>query len=250
MTSKNKLMKLPSDILLLIKDYLFPGDVANFEYTSPLLWRCMFKNNSWLRHAKEIDTTVEICGQPHRQYCTPLLIGNNLSSFRTGGSNEGLYFILLGGDYSGDLTHDTKTFFASLHDDHQYNAKKQEIKFKSGLTVNVSEVMSGTEEPRLPMRKLFPRRKDFRLEYLFLNEASPMIRTLAPPNIIGINGPSKKRRDVRYGCVLHLSYARGIIQCIILDKGTIKELIVDERGPGVDMRDGLKLIKSMHFCDP
>ncbi|CRG92941.1 hypothetical protein PISL3812_10032 [Talaromyces islandicus] len=237
-------------ILLLIKDYLVPGDVANFDNTSSLLWTCMFKNDSWLRHAATFDTTVEVCDHRHRQYCTPLLMGNNLSGFRPGRPNVGLYFILLAGDYSGDLRYDTEIFFTSLHDDHQYNKKKQEIKFKSGLTVNVSEVMSGTDEPRLPVQKLFPRRKDFRLEYIFLNEASPMIRTLTPPGIIGINGPSTKRRDVRYGCVLHLSYQGGIMQFLIKDKGTIKNLIVDKRGPGVDMRDHLKLIMSIHFCDP
>lgn len=251
MTS-NKFMKLPSEILLQVKDYLFPGDVANFDNTSPLLWRCMFKDDSWLRYAKKFDTTEEICGHTHRQYCTPLLIGNNLSGFRPGGSNNGLYFVLLAGDHSGDLRYGTKIFFASLHDDYQYNEKKLELKFKSGLTVNVSEVISGTENPRLPVRKLFPRRKDFRLEYLFLQEASPMIRTLSPPNIIGIDGPGTKRRDVRYGCVLHLSYQGGIIQFLILDKGTRKELTLDEikRGPGVDMRGGLKLIMSLHFRDP
>ncbi|KUL81739.1 hypothetical protein ZTR_09829 [Talaromyces verruculosus] len=243
MTS-NKLMKLPPEILLQIKDYLFPSDVANFDNTSPLLWRCMFKDDSWLRHAKKFDTAGG--------HCTPLLIGNNLSGFRPGGSNKGLYFILLAGDYSGDLRYDKEIFFASLHDDYQYNDKKLELKFKSGLTVNVSEVISGTEIPRLPVRKLFPRRKDFRLEYLFLHEASPMIRTLSPPNIIGINGPGTKRRDVRYGCVLHLSYQGGIIQFLILDKGTRKELTLDEikRGPGVDMRGGIELIMSLHFRDP
>lgn len=207
---------------------------------SSSLWTCIFKDRKWLELADKIETT-DIDG--YHPSCTPLLIGNNLSGSRT--ANKGQYFILLSGDYSGDLRYEDTAFFASLHDDHEYHEKKHEIKFKSGLTVNVSEVMSGTDEPRLPMQELFPRGKDFRLEYLFLNEAAPMIRTLSPSNIIGINGPSKTRYDVRYGCVLHVPYKGGITQWLMIDKGVIKETVVYKRELEVDMRDKCKLIMSM-----
>jgi hypothetical protein len=218
-----------------------PSDVASFDYRSSSLWTRIFKDRKWLELADKIDTT-DIDG--YHPSCTPLLIGNDLS--RTDTFDKGQYFILLSGDYSGDLRYHNTRFFASLRDDHEYDGGKKEVSFKSGLTVNVSEVISGTDEPRLPMQELFPRGKDFRLEYLFLNEAAPMIRTLSPSTIIGINGPSKTRCDVRYGCVLHVPYKGGITQWLLIDKGAIKAPVVDKRSPDMrDMRDNCELIMSM-----
>lgn len=216
------------------------SDVANFDSRCSLLWTCIFKDRKWLELADKIDTT-DIDG--YHPSCTPLLIGNDLS--RTDTIEKDQYFILLSGDYSGDLRYHKTRFFASLRDDHEYHEERQEIEFKSGLTVNISEVMSGADEPRLPFRKLFPRRKDFRLEYLFLNEAAPRIRTLSPSNTISINGPSKMRCDVRYGCVLHVPYKGGMTQWMMIDKGAIKALVVDKRGPEVDIRDNCELVMSL-----
>lgn len=223
-----------------------PSDVTNFDFRSSSLWACIFKDRKWLELAKKIDTT-DIDG--YHPSCTPLLIGKDLSGFRTDVSNKSPYFILLSGDYSGDLRYGDEgtTFFASLRDDHEYDEEKQEVRFKSGLIVNVSEVISGTGEPRLPMQELFPRKKNRRLEYLFLNEANPIIWTLSPSNIIGIKGPNKTRSDVHYGCVLHIPYKVGVTQWLMIDKGAIKAPVVDRRGPGVDMRDNCELIMSMQI---
>lgn len=208
------------------------NDVANVDSRSSLLWTCIFKDRKWLELAEKIAET---------DACTPLLIGNDLSQTDA----PGQYFILLSGDYSGDLTYEKKTLFGSLREDREYDEERQEVRFKSGLAVNISQVISGTDEPRLPIMELFSGRTDFQLEYLFLNEATPTIHTLSPCNIIGINGPIKKICDIQYGCVLHIPYKEGTTQWIMIEKDAIKKVVVDKRGPEVDMRDQCELIMSL-----
>lgn len=112
----------------------------------------MFNDKSWLRLVKKSIPTA-----------TAHLGIDRLAIHLAAGRTDLLYVVLLA------------AFFFSLRDDYEYDGKRQEIKFKPGFPVNV---MSATDEPQLPMQELLPDRKDSRLEYLFLNEASSVIRTL------------------------------------------------------------------------
>jgi hypothetical protein len=210
MDTKYKLLEnLPLDIWYHIRDFLYPNDVENILNTAPALWQCMFKDNHWLELATTFDR------------CAPVLIGRNLSSFRPGRSDH-LYFVLLAGDYSGDLRFRLDEFFKSLQDGWKYDERRKEINFPSGIRLNICEVMTGVASPHIPIKKLFSNEnKELRLEYCFYRDTA--IKALVPPNIIGING-SYRKKDIRYGCALRLSHQGKPIEWLIINKGTRKEL--------------------------
>lgn len=205
MNNKYSLLKdLPLDIWNCIQDLLHRTDVENLLNTSEALWNCIFKDKSWLNLAKTYDRSA------------PLLIGHNLSTFRPRKPFNQLYLCLITHDHSGDLRYKKDEFFKSLQDGWIYNEHKQEISFPSGITVNVHDILvSNSEELFLPLAKLFPRKgKTLELEYCFHQDA--LFRTLEPPNIIGLNGPARKFKAVKYGCALRLLYQGKIRQYIII----------------------------------
>jgi hypothetical protein len=210
MGTRYKLLEnIPLDIWYRIGDFLYPSDVENILNTAASLWRCMFKDNHWLELALTYRKSV------------PVLLGRNLSRFRLDRSNN-LYFVLLAGDFSGDLRFCSEKFFESLQDGYKYDEKRKEVYFPSGIRVNVSEVMDGVEEPYLPIQRLFStKNNELQLEYCFYQDTA--IKVLVPPNIIGINGPSYRRIDIRYGCALRLSYQGKSRQWFINNRGRRKE---------------------------
>lgn len=181
------------DIWYHVRDFLHPTDVENILNTAPTLWQCIFKDNSWLELAKTHDR------------CVPVLIGPNISTFRPRRSSNHLYFSLLASDHSDDLRYNWDEFFKSLQDGWVYDNNKYKVRLPSGITVNVYEALTGSEETALPLEELFSNQKDqLQTEYCFYEDTS--IKILRSPDIIGLNGPSYTWRATKYGCALRLSY--------------------------------------------
>ena len=126
-----------------MQDLLHPTDVENILNTALTLWQCILKNHSWLELAKTYDQYV------------PILIGPNLSTFQPYKFSDHFYISLLVSDYSGDLHYYQDEFFGSLQDSWVYDNKKYEVSFPSGVTVNVYEVLTGSEETVLLLEELF-----------------------------------------------------------------------------------------------
>ena len=145
------------------------------------------------------------------------LIGCNLSAFHPCKSSNNLYPILMVSDHSGNLQYCQDEFFRSLQEDWVYNKDEQEISFPSGMTVNVQDIMAPSEETLLPMKKIFSRNKGgLELEYYFYQDSN--MNVLKSPNVIGLNGPARKWKAVRYGCALRLLYQGKTRQNMIKPK--------------------------------
>lgn len=204
MDKKYSLLKdLPLDIWNGVRDLLHPTDVENMLNTHEALWQCIFKDNSWLDLAKKVYQTV------------PSLIGHDLSAFRPHKSSNHLYLCLITRDHSGDLRYRKDEFFKALQDGSKYNEHRHEISFPSfGITVNIHDIMVNSENIVLPLKKLFPKSKGkIELEYCFHQDSD--LGVLKSPDIIGLNGPARKRKDIRYGCALRLPHRGKIRQYII-----------------------------------
>lgn len=205
MNNKHSLIKdLPLDVWNCIRDLLHRTDVENLLDTPEALWSCLFKDKSWLNLAKTYWRSA------------PLLIGHDLSTFRPRKPFNQLYICVITDDYSGDLRYKKDEFFNSLQDGWIYNEYEMEISFPSGITVNVHDILvNSSEETLLPLAKLFPKKgRTLELEYCFYQDA--FFRKLEPPNIIGLNGPARKFKAVKYGCALRLSCQGRIRQYIII----------------------------------
>ena len=203
------------DIWYHVRDFLHPTDVENILNTAPTLWQCIFKNNSWLELAKTHDR------------CVPVLIGPNLSTFRPHKLSNHLYISLLASDYSGDLRYCRDEFFGSLQDGWVYDDEKYEVSFPSGVTVNIYEVLTGSEEAVLPLEELFSDHENqLQTEYWFYNDTD--IKILRSPDIIGLNGPTHMWRAAENGCALRLSYKEQKKQYIIRPKSGRQEVWVNK----------------------
>lgn len=91
------------------------------------LWNLMFKDYRW------INLVIE------RFRADPVLIGKHLDDLYDGvGSRRGKYLVLyIANDNEGEVQYlDRRLFFDTLQS-HQWNPKKGEITFKSGLVLNV-----------------------------------------------------------------------------------------------------------------
>ncbi|PYH75172.1 uncharacterized protein BO88DRAFT_379127 [Aspergillus vadensis CBS 113365] len=201
-----KLFSIPHDIRLDIKDFLVPSDIENILDTGRGLWQQIFKDPTW------IDTAVK-SGQS-----SPVLIGHNLSSFRSRKSSNCLYLSLVVNDISGDLRDTSQTFFSTLQNGWRYDKEKFEVYFSSGITLNIYDIINGDETIKLPLERIFTNKtKGIYTEYCYYKDLS--IRELQPSNIIKWdpsyrttphaplgwwNGPSSKGRDIRMGCKLTL----------------------------------------------
>lgn len=196
-----------------VRDLLHRTDIENQLNTHKALWECIFKDNSWLELAKKYDRSV------------PFLIGHNLSAFRPRKSSNQLYVCLITQDHSGDLRYMKKEFFESLQNGWKYNEHKHEISFPSGITVNVYDIIVNSEEIVLPLKELFPNSKSkIKLEYCFHQDAG--LGVLKSPDIIGLNGPARKWKAVRYGCALRLPH-RGKPRQYIMAPSEESEGIVE-----------------------
>lgn len=195
------LRDLPLGIWNSVRD-LHRTDIENLLNTHEALWKCIFKDDNWLKLAKKYDRSV------------PSLIGHDLSAFRPHKSFNHLYLCLVTQDHSGDLRYEKNELFKSLQDGYIYDEHNYETIFPSGITVNVHDIMVNTEVIVLPLRKLFPNSKSkIKLEYCFHQDAG--FGVLNSPDIIGLNGPARKQKDVRYGCALRLPHRGKLRQYII-----------------------------------
>ncbi|KAL5364281.1 hypothetical protein BJX96DRAFT_157079 [Aspergillus floccosus] len=193
MIPRYKLLEdLSLDLWYQIKDRLHPADVENVLNTGPKIWNCIFKDDSWLNLALAFDR------------CSPVLVGYGLSRLRPGRKPKKLYVVLLARDYSGDLQYRESEFFGALQDGWKYDETEHEIYFPSGLTVNVNEVLRGSDEALLPMPRIFVNEKGgVYSEYCYYTEKA--VKELSPLQILahGI-GPAYKGRAMRNGCRLLL----------------------------------------------
>ena len=202
-TKKSLLKDLPFEYT--VREFPHPTDIENLLGTPQVLWQYIFKDDNWLKLAKTHDR------------CVPVLIGCNLSAFRPRKSSNHLYLVLMASDHSGDLQYCQDEFFGSLQEGWVYNKDEHEISFPSGMTVNVQDIMAPSEETLLPMKKIFSRNKGgLELEYYFYQDSN--MNVLKSPNVIGLNGPARKWKAVRYGCALRLLYQGKTRQYMIKPK--------------------------------
>ncbi|KKZ59233.1 hypothetical protein EMCG_05416 [[Emmonsia] crescens] len=90
------------------------------------VWSLIFKDQKWLSVAM-IEFGLN-----------PVLIGSNLDAYYDQRDPTHGYMALAFRDYTGDLRYMRALFFNSLHK-HTFNKNTLEVKFQSGITLNVSD---------------------------------------------------------------------------------------------------------------
>ena len=145
------------------------------------LWTSIFKDETWLRIALEYGVN-------------PLLIGPDLSN--------NPYMVLIASDPSGELQFwpQNKASFLACLQEHVIDEKAEEVKFKSGLTMNIVGVLHSTECYHIEPQKLFNPRssrasKDLRVTYMFMEDEAKKIRTLPNEQIRGVRNKSDQKRN-------------------------------------------------------
>ena len=146
------------------------------------IWASIFKDETWLRKAIAYNVN-------------PLLLGSDLV-------NDS-YMFLVAQDNTGDLQlwEQNQTAFLGSLQEHTFDEKTQEVKFRSGLVLNVYGVLCSAECNRVPLSKLFPPHllrpaRDVQLSYMFLEDEEKRLRTLSGDNIRGLR-KAKHRRENR-----------------------------------------------------
>ncbi|KAL4925802.1 uncharacterized protein BDV17DRAFT_283675 [Aspergillus undulatus] len=130
MEPRYKLLEdLPLDAWLYLKEFLRPADVENILATGSRVWEHIFKDTKWLEFAHTFDR------------CSPFLLGYELSKFRPNKDSNNLYLAL--------------QFFASLQEGWTYDSASYEVRFPSGLVLNVHEVLTGVDDAELPIERIF-----------------------------------------------------------------------------------------------
>ena len=156
------------------------------------IWTSIFKDETWTSKALEHGVN-------------PLLLGSDLK--------HSPYMALVAQDYSGDLQlweQNKKTFLQSLQE-HTFDDKAKEVRFKSGLVVHVGGVLQALEHVILPPRKLFSS-KDVRLSYMFVEDQEKRIQTLLPDNIRGLRNARHRRQNrIPELRVKHLTLVCGLL---------------------------------------
>jgi hypothetical protein len=182
---------------MLLGDTPREADVENVSNTGLEIWNCIFKDKSWLELALTFDG------------CSPVLLGYHLNRFGPTRKPTKLYVALLARDYSGDLRWMRDEFFASLQDGWEYDEPNYEVLFPTGLTVNVYEVLTGCDEARLPLPKIFINRKNgVHSEYCIYTDMG--IRGLGPSQILGYGtGSAHRGRALKKGAKLLLFDGKG-----------------------------------------
>lgn len=184
---------------------MFTEKLSIHEY----VWRTIFKDETWLQLALE-------------QYNTnPVLLGADLLRLS---NNESLncYIVLLADDWSGDLhfhgaDENFETFRNSLQE-HSYNRDPygdrsevtvHEISFSSGITLNITQVVTGCEGIEMPDLEVLFEKENVQTAYCpWISPQKDPIVTVKGCDIVGKGGTVEKLGNINPICSVSLSYLK------------------------------------------
>jgi hypothetical protein len=123
---------------------------------------------------------------------------------------------------SGKVDYYKELLFQCLWEEHQYNKKKEEIKFPWGITLNISEPLHASGEflrlNKRRLRRVFSFHEgQLRSQYSFFRDKQ--IKDLQPPHIIGIGGPVSTPKALARGYALSLFQFEEKIQFLFQKAG-------------------------------
>jgi hypothetical protein len=173
------------------------------------IWRTIFKDETWLQLALEEYNT------------NPVLLGADVLRIP---NNESMncYIVLLADDWSGELyfhgaDENFKTFRNSLQE-HTYNRDPyrnrsevtvHEISFSSGITLNITQVVTGCEGIEMPDLQVLFEKEDVQTAYCpwTVPEQDPIV-TIKGCDIVGKEGTVEKLGNINPICSVSLSYLK------------------------------------------
>lgn len=157
------------------------------------LWETFFESKSWLQLA------VDEYG------VNPVLVGADLGRLYKGKHLKNPNIVLLADDRNGDLRFREQEFFRSLQK-HTYDKNTREVKLKCGIKLNVTQVVSGTEEVQMEkIQQLFKEDRPL-TSYCFWLDPLKRLRDINRP--IGLDGEATEDQDfwrLSMICCLRLS---------------------------------------------
>jgi hypothetical protein len=162
-----------------------------------VLWGSIFKSEEWLQKMAEMRGT-------------PFLFGPQLDQVGLSKERKEIYMTLHCGRETVDPDYHLDLFLKCLHPHH---CDKSEIKFRSGITLNISEI----ENPEGPCQ-LGPERLMRLLS--FEDNGQPVsqysfydnISTIQQSHIIGVGGPPYTSKALTHGYAINFPYGKGTTQ--------------------------------------
>ena len=149
------------------------------------LWNSIFKSDKWIQEKTRLQGN-------------PLLFGPMLDKV----GEKKIYMTIHCGDKVADPNYCWKLFLECLHRPYKYNPHTREIKFRWGITLNVSEIESPEDPFLLNDRKLL-RLVSFKDTGQPTSQFSfygmKQILKLQPCHIIGVGEPPYYSKVLRYG---------------------------------------------------
>lgn len=174
------------------------------------VWSMIFKDQTWL----SIATT--------EHGLNPVLIGPNIHAYYRHKPAKVIpvYMALVANDMRGELRFEEKTLLNSLQP-HIFDKKTGEVKFDSGITLNVTEALHSREHVFTDSPKILfsYKRKKLQSSYLCWH-ADNKLRTISSENVAGVGGKASKLRDISSICGISLNLPEEFSwQCTVIARG-------------------------------
>lgn len=175
------------------------------------LWNSIFKSDKWIQEITRLQGN-------------PLLFGPMLDKV----GERKIYMTMHCGDRIADPNYRWELFLECLHRPYKYNPRTKEIKFRWGITLNVSEIES-PEDPLLLNDKNLLRLLSFKdtaqptSQFSFYG--TKRISTVQPRHIIGIGEPPYHSKALKYGYAVNFQEGNKTIQVYFENRQ--KRLLLD-----------------------
>jgi hypothetical protein len=177
------------------------------------LWNSIFKSDKWLQEITRLQGN-------------PLIFGTMLDKV----GEKKTYMTIHCGDKIKDPDFRWELFLECLHRPYKYNPHTREIKFRWGITLNVSEIES-PEDPIMLSDKELLRLLNFKntaqptSQFSFYD--SKQIFTLQQCHIIGLGEPPYYSKALKYGYAVNFQHRNKTTQVVFENKHKRDLLDVD-----------------------
>ncbi len=160
------------------------------------VWAMIFKNSDWLEKAEKTGLK-------------PSLFGSDLPALYNGEKRGPAHLALIVSDWSGDARFFKQDLFQSMNK-HTYNEKTFEVRFESGIILNIHDAIKCLEGIMIANPKKHFKQGDRTVFSTVLYYGERTLRNVGSECIGGMEGVGpKKLANVRDICSVKLQFANG-----------------------------------------
>jgi len=160
------------------------------------VWAMIFKNSSWLEKSEKAGLK-------------PSLFGSDLTALYNGENRGPAQLVLVISDWSGDARFFKQDLFQSMNK-HTYNEKTFEVRFESGIFLNIYDAVMCREGIMIANLKKYFKQGDNTVFSTVLYYGERTLRNVRSDCIGGVGGVGAKNlAKVRDICSVKLQFANG-----------------------------------------